>query len=438
MSLRDLALSLFIFGCIPFILVRPYYGLLVWAWLGYMNPHRLTWGFAYSFPWVQLIALVTLGALLLTREKRALPWTSFTGLLLSFTVWTGVCTLFAFASDAAWLQFQQFVKIQVMVVVTLLLVINTKQIHWLIWVIAYSIGFYGIKGGIFVLTTGGAYHVFGPSGSFIAGNNALALALCMVLPLMRYLQMQQSRKWIRVCIGIGMGLTILGIVGTYSRGGLIALAAVCAFLLFKSRGKILVAIAVIVVVPIMLSVMPAKWAGRMESIANFQQQGSVISRINSWQFAFNMAVDRPLVGGGFEAYRNESIFWRYAPEGAWKSRAIHSIFFQVLGDQGFVGLALFLALLWTGWRAGSRIRRQTKNNPELKWAYDLASMLQVSLIAYVIGGSAAPLAYFDLAYQLLAIFVLIGLEVEKYQVSTAQKGQENSRRAALSPHQRLN
>jgi hypothetical protein len=58
--MRDIALALFIFGMIPFILMRPFIGLLIWSWLGYMNPHRLCYGFAYSFPWVMLVAIVTL------------------------------------------------------------------------------------------------------------------------------------------------------------------------------------------------------------------------------------------------------------------------------------------------------------------------------------------------------------------------------------------
>lgn len=438
MSVRDLLLSLLIFGCIPLILVSPYYGLLVWTWLGYMNPHRLTWGFAYGFPWVQMIAMITLGALLFSKEKRALPWTTFTWLLFAFTAWTGVCTFFAFSGDAAWVQFQQFVKVQIMVVVTLVLVIDRKRIHWLVWVIAFSIGFYGIKGGLFVLATGGSYRVLGPAQSFIAGNNALALALCMVLPLMRYLQMQETRKWLRIGIAIAMLLTVLAIVSTYSRGGLIALAAVCFFLLYKSRRRVMVVFALVIVIPVVIAVMPAEWTQRMETISDYQDQGSVITRINSWKYAVNLALDRPLVGGGFESYSDESSFWQYAPPDMRKARAIHSIFFQALGEQGFVGFILFVLLLWTGWLAGSSIRRKTKGVSEFKWAYDLASMLQVSLVAYGVGGLAAPLTYFDLIYQLLAIFVLVEIEIKKAQAASIDKKipkEPNGNTA--TPHQRL-
>jgi probable O-glycosylation ligase (exosortase A-associated) len=101
---------------------------------------------------------------------------------------------------------------------------------------------------------------------------------------------------------------------------------------------------------------------------------------------------------------------QYGPEGA-KPRAIHSIYFNVLGDQGFVGLLLFLGLLFATWRKCSKVRKRTRDVPELKWAFDLASMLQVSLVAFVTGGTFLPMAYFDLTYQLMALPALLAAYV---------------------------
>ena len=74
--MRDIALALFIFGTLPCILMRPYIGLLVWSWLGYMNPHRLCYGFAVSFPWVYLVAVVTAASLLFSKESKKIPWSA--------------------------------------------------------------------------------------------------------------------------------------------------------------------------------------------------------------------------------------------------------------------------------------------------------------------------------------------------------------------------
>jgi len=77
--MRDLVITLIVFGSIPFILKKPYIGLLMWCWLGYMNPHRLSWGFAYDFPFAQVIAIVTMLAIFLDKEKKQIP---ITGLVI--------------------------------------------------------------------------------------------------------------------------------------------------------------------------------------------------------------------------------------------------------------------------------------------------------------------------------------------------------------------
>src|SRR6185312_13760335 len=120
--MRDIALALFIFGTVPFILSRPYIGLLVWSWLGYMNPHRLCYGFAVSFPWVQLVAIVTLASWLFSKESKRIPWSAISVLLLVFLLWTGLTTFHAVVPDSAWATWQEFAKVLVMVFVTLILV----------------------------------------------------------------------------------------------------------------------------------------------------------------------------------------------------------------------------------------------------------------------------------------------------------------------------
>lgn len=413
MSLRDLFLALVIFGLLPFILTSPYIGVLVWSWLGYMNPHRLTWGFAYHFPWVELVAITTiLGFIFSRKDKFRLPWTGVTICFLLLLLWTGVTTIFALSPAIAQERLEVFAKIMVLVFFTLLLVQTRERIHWLVWVIALSLGFYGVKGGLFVILTGGHSHVYGPPQSFIANNNDLALALAMTIPLMRYLQLQAQKKWVRVGLGCAMGLTAVAILGTYSRGGMLTLAVVFMAIFWKTRGKFLIGAMVLIAIPLVLATVPQKWYTRMSTIETYQQDESAMGRIQSWKFAFNTAVDRPLVGGGFRSYTNLQAWHRYAPPGS-VDRAIHSIYFEMLGEQGFVGFGLFVLMLFLSWRNTVWVRKRTKGLPEWRWAYDLASMLQASGIAYSVGGAFLPLPYFDLAYQLLAVLALVRYRVEQ-------------------------
>jgi len=410
--MRDIALALLIFGTLPYILARPYVGLLVWSWIGYMNPHRLCYGFAISFPWVQLVAIVTLLSFLFSKERKSVPWSSTSFLLAAFLLWTGLTTVFAVVPDSAWAAWLEFAKILAMVFITLALVNTRERMHWLVWTIAVSLGYYGFRGGIFTIIGGGANHVVGPPGSFITDNNALALALCMTLPLMRYLQLHSTRKFVRLGLVAGMLLTGVAVLGTYSRGGLIALAVVCMVLFMKSRGRLAVMIIFIALASTAYHFMPPEWSQRMGTLKDAQQTSSGETRIESYKFAANLALHQPVFGGGLNVYQSKSTWERYAPEGS-DSRAIHSIYFRVLGEQGFPGLILFLSLLWVSWRNCSRVRKRTRAVPEMRWAFDLASMLQVSLVAFMTAGALLPMTYFDLAYQLMALCAILELHVRE-------------------------
>ncbi len=411
--MRDLFVTAVVFGSLPFILRRPYVGIYVFSWLGYMNPQRLAWGFAYNFPFSYLVAVTTLIALLFSREPKKIPWTRETVLLLLFVLWMVVTTSFAFHQAAAWVIMEKVAKIQLMIFITLLVITNRERLHMLIWVIALSLGFYGVKGGIFTIVHGGVYHVQGPEGSFIGGNNEMALALIMAVPLMRYLQLNTRSFWLRQGLAAAMLLCGISIVGSQSRGALIGLAAMGLFLWLKSRNKIATAILMAATVALIAAVMPQSWYDRMATIDTYQEDDSAMGRINAWHFAFNLAKARPLIGGGFECFK-EDLFDIYAPDPG-NVHDAHSIYFEVLGEQGFVGLALFLALGIAAWRTGSWVIRKARGSPGAKWAADLAGMAQVSLIGYASGGAFLGLSNFDLYYHLLAVIVLSKVILLKQQ-----------------------
>jgi probable O-glycosylation ligase (exosortase A-associated) len=150
-----------------------------------------------------------------------------------------------------------------------------------------------------------------------------------------------------------------------------------------------------------------------------------MGRLNAWGMAINLANDRPFVGGGFETF-NLEIFRRYAPDPAYFQGA-HSIYFQMLGEHGYVGLMLFLLLWILVWRDASWIINRSRNQSELRWASDLARMIQVSLVGYAVGGAFLNRAYFDLPYDLLVALVLTRLLVQKELTGLAAKASAPAR-----------
>lgn len=402
--MRDIAVSLVVFGLLPYILFRPHWGIYLSAWLGYMNPHRLCYGFALSLPFVQFAALATLLGLVFSREKKRMIWSGEVVLLIIFILWMGVTTLLAFFPDPALEQYIKVIKIQILTFLAIFLLTSRDKLHTFIWVIALSLGYYGLKGGIFTIIEGGQHRVWGPEGTFIGGNNELALALLMTIPLFRYLQLQETRKWVQRGLLAAMLLTAFAAIGSQSRGAMLGMAVMGFSFWLKSRYKLGSAILVIVGAVGILSVMPETWYARMDTVKTYEEDRSAMSRINAWRTAFNIGTDR-VTGGGFETFQ-ASVYAQYSPDPTMVFNA-HSIYFQVLGEHGFIGLAMFLGLMAMTWFKCSSVIRRTKQDSELKWAQDLAAMLQVSLLGYASAGAFLGLAYFDYFYHLVAIAVVL-------------------------------
>ena len=420
--MRDLFVTLAVFIGLPMILKYPYLGVLFWSWIGYMNPHRLSWGFARDFPFAMLIALVTLLAILISKESKKIPWDRATITLVIFIAWMLVTTIYSYYPQLAWLQYEKVVKIQVMTFVTLMLMKDRWRLEMLVLVIVISLGLYGVKGGIFTVLTGGGYHVFGPAGTFIGGNNEIGLALIMTLPLMRYLQMQAKNFWV-FWIWVGaMVTTIIAILGTQSRGALVGIIAMSIFLILKSRRRFLVLLMVAMMVPVTFTLMPESWFNRMATIETYQEDQSAQGRLVAWGYAISIANQHPLTGGGFEVFAGRI--------------DAHSIYFEILGEHGYVGLALFLLLGWFAWRNGAWVLKHTKNQLELRWLRDLAAMLQVCLVGYASAGAFLGLAYFDFYYHIVAMTVLARWQTEKAlaeAMDTAGDAGETTLRSSLKP-----
>ncbi len=422
--MRDILLTLTIFGTVPVILVKPHIGVLVFSWISYMNPHRLTWGFAYNFHFALIIAATTILAWVISREPKRLPWNGVTLLLIAFTLWISLTTLFALYPDPAYIKWERTIKILLFNgFITLALMGSRERINALVWVIVLSIGFFAVKGGLFTLLSGGGGRVYGPAGSFFQDNNSLGLALVTVIPLIRYLQLTSAFRALRWGLGGLMALSFIAVLGTYSRGAFVGTAVLVVALTLKTRHRLWLAAGIAVVLVLGISLMPQSWHARMGTIVAEDVDKSVQGRFDAWAYGIDLAMERPITGGGFMAYRGN-----VDPASSVGYRSSHSIYFEVLGEHGFVGLALYLALGIGAFLTGTRVLRYTRGQPELSWAGDLASMLQVSLVAFAAAGTFLGLAFFDLFYHLVAITILTAAVVKK---ASSAGTQESSRQRIL-------
>jgi probable O-glycosylation ligase (exosortase A-associated) len=437
--MRDILLAIVVFGMLPVCLMRPWIGILMWTWISMMNPQWLAYGFAREFPWAMVIGGVTIAGLVLTRDRKPVPWNGQLILMLLLLAYFAVTTFFfAWVPDVAQEKLTLVMKVMLMVILGTTVIYGRERIRWLLIVIALSIGFYGVKGGIWVAATGGENMVWGADGGFIQGNNAIGLALLMVVPLMLVLAHEDQRKWVRRCLHGAALLSCVSVVFTYSRGAMLGLAASAPFMVLRGRRKLIAVLVVVPIVAVGAMLAPEKVFNRAGTIATYEEDGSAMQRLLAWSVAWNIALERPLVGAGFDFYASpDNERWlsygdRDLQRYSTISRAAHSIYFQVLGEHGFVAFGLYLLLLVTAFRKCTRLRKATVGNPELEWIGNYASAIRLCLIGYVVTGAFLSQAYFDLAWIYFSLPAILGREMA---LKTAHKRKFRHDRPSLAPLQ---
>ncbi|MDH4393722.1 MAG: putative O-glycosylation ligase, exosortase A system-associated [Aquabacterium sp.] len=386
---------------------RPWIGVLLWTWLSLMNPHRYTYGFAYDFPVAAIAAAsVLVGILMTTSRVSPFKYGGPSIWLGVFMVWITLSWRLGLDPQGDYEQWDKVMKILLMVLVAVMVVRSKEQIIAVTWVVTGSLALLGIKGGIFTIANGGNYRVWGPSGSFIEENNAMALALVMTIPLLRFFHMQVQNKLGSRLLLLSMVLLAASALGSHSRGGLVAIAAMTVLMWVRGGCRLSTGLLLGIVGIGLVAFMPEHWTARMSTIEEYDTDDSSMGRIAAWWTAWNAAFSHPF-GVGFNAARPD-LFLTFSPyQLQYGTPVAHSIYFQILGHHGFIGLFIWLGMWVSTWRIATAIRRASTAQPELKWCGDLAAMLQVSMFGYFVGGAFLNLAYFDLPYNSLVILVLV-------------------------------
>jgi probable O-glycosylation ligase (exosortase A-associated) len=408
--MRDLLIVAIVVVCALIALRRPWVGVLLWTWLSIMNPHRYSWGIAYDAPLAAMAAGSTLLGLLMTKERQSPFQGTPTVIFFLFAIWITISWLLGVDVSGDYEQWNKVMKIYLMTFVALMLIDHKQKLMAFAWVTVMSLAILGAKGGVFTILTGGSYRVWGPPGSFVADNNHFALALIMTIPLLHFLQLQLDKAWMRHGMSAIMLFCAAAAIGSYSRGALLAIIAMTTVLWWRTQRKGLIGMAIIFVVLVFLPIMPEAWWDRMSSIQSYEEDASAMGRINAWLVAWEVAKNN-LFGGGM-SYQHPMYFSMY---GVYETvvRAAHSIYLQILGNHGFIGLLLYLSLWITTYRDAGWLRKHGRQTPESKWTSDLGGMAQVSLVGYAVGGAFLSMPYFDLPYNIMVMVVLARRWVEK-------------------------
>ncbi len=402
--MRTLLVLTVVFGSLPIILIQPFIGLLVYSWLAYMKPQDLAWG---AVPQVSLIvALATLvGMVLAFGRERWMTAAPQSILLIAFGFWFGLASVEAIDP---WLSLEwtkQLTRVLVICLLTTGLVGTEARFRALYLVVAFSFGLLGLKYGIHGLIRGGARITHGPGG-FLIDNNSFALALNMALPLLVGVSLVSPHKFVKAgAIVMALG-SAAAIVFTYSRGGLLTLAVVVAYVLARSGKRVLMTIILSIAIAGFLATVTSdfekSYADRASTITTYEEESSAVTRLREWGVALMISKDYPLFGVGPNNLLLVRPFYPVDPnDHMGDSRVTHNSFLQILVAAGYPAFLLFVSALVVSVLRLEKLRRTAS----VPWASTYASMMECSFLAYSVGGMFLNMAYFDLTFHLIAMTV---------------------------------
>ncbi|MGC3984918.1 MAG: putative O-glycosylation ligase, exosortase A system-associated [Pseudorhodoferax sp.] len=447
--MRDLMMLGMMAVIVPLALSNAFAAYLVWGWTSVITVPFYLYGFMGSLRYNFFFALVTLGLIFIgkIKEKGEFTLNRTTMLILLFVAHGTVSAVLAKPSaQHNWSIYIDLIKSLTYCMVMFLFVTSRFRLHAMLVAIALGLGFHGLVEGMKTFVTAGGHRVIGLPGSKMADNNHFGVAIVMVLPILLYLYQYSKYRLVRFGFLAVLASTAMAVVGSNSRGALLAMCAFGAVLVVTSRRKVLAMALVLAGAALVVSVGSERWLERMETIGNASEDQSFMGRVDAWNISTALALRNPVFGTGFHAMQSYDVWHSVRPRDGLLSavappvqqesaRAAHSIYFEVLGDLGFVGLLLFLAIMANAFLTAREVKRMAaRAGPGMLWARDMADTLALSCFVFAVGGAGVSLAYFETFYVIVILIEVLRQCVQKQMAQSmagAKQGAVGTAAAAL-------
>jgi probable O-glycosylation ligase (exosortase A-associated) len=389
--------------------------MLLWGWSGLMSLDFYLYGSMRGFPYGTAFAGLALA--LLAIQNKTLHYRygrgGLTAVWLLMMVHGWCCAAFAFPDLARNAEYALNVSKLILFCLLLPAVLTTPtRLHALLFALCLGVGIHGIIEALKFLSSAGAHVVLGLPK--YGDNNYIAVAMAMVIPLVVQIKRYSGSRMVKSICNASVVLLVISVVATYSRGGLISLVALALFTIVNSRRKMAGLAWLALAAALLLGFAPERWEMRMDTIGTAREDSSFEGRLAAWQVSSSIALQDPFFGGGYHAVESPQVWRKFSgrkglldafnipvlPDSA-AGKAAHSIFFEVLGDKGFVGLGIQLWVYLLAFVYARRlVVRARLGGAPWRWAHDFALACSGSLLVYLVGGAGLSMAYFDLPYVL--------------------------------------
>lgn len=415
--MRDVAMFAAMLALVPLAFSNGFNAYLLWGWTAMLSPVFYLFGFMQGLRYNLIFAAIALALWMLGKLdlKGKLTANSTTILLAVFTLHVSISALFGYDGNP-WnsVTYEGFIKSVIFALLMPIFVTTRLRIHAVILIICLALGFHGVVEGLKMVSSGGSHRMRGIPTTMMSDNNHFAVGMGMVLPILVYLMHHMKERIGRFAAMSAVGLTVLAIISTNSRGGFLCLAVLAIWYALTSRRKVLASFLVVLVAILAVQFAPDSWFQRMESIKSADQDTSFMGRVIAWKISTAVGLANPIFGGGLHAIQSATVWHEFmhridflsfvwTPAVEPYPRAAHSVYFEILGDLGVVGFLLYIGLIVNAFMTARHIRRLVAARPDLIWARDLSDGLKLALVAYCVGGAGVSLAYFDLFYVIVML-----------------------------------
>ncbi|MEL6874957.1 MAG: DUF5935 domain-containing protein, partial [Pseudomonadota bacterium] len=357
------------------------------------------------------------------------------GAMVLLLIYCGYTTLQAAVPEAAWAKWDWVWKAMIFAIFLPLTLKTKLRLEALALFMVLCAAALIITGGIKTLASGGGYGVLvlliDDNAGLYEGSIISMVAIC-IIPLILWLANHGTifpPDWRVKLFSYSLVFAALLIpIGTQARTGLVCIAVLAVLQLRFTRYRFVYAGMAVTLGLMAIPFLPQSFTERMATIQNYKADESASTRIAVWEWTWEYAKQNPF-GGGFDVYRINKLTYELAEDDnkeeeeleyeleddgpveiVDESRAFHSSYFEMLGEQGFPGLALWLFIHVGGvWRMEILRRRYLKSKKESEqWVAPLALALQNGHIIYLTGAVFVGVAYQPFIYMLVAL--QIGLD----------------------------
>jgi len=422
--MRDLV----ILAVLPFLLYamckRPFIGLGLWMWTALFFPNGWLYGIASSIRYNLLFAGITIAGYVVWKKKPKFKLTATGALILLFFAWTTASTVMGIGDpERAWDFWGRLLKTIMLFIFVLAIIEKKLHIDFFLWCCVLSVGFFADVEALKYLVSGGGHMIEGMAGHVLGDRNELSIAFLMTLPICLYLlhEYRERSKLLWLALLGTITLMIIAVIGTQSRGGFLVLIALGAYFFVKSERKGLVAVLLLVAVLGMSQLVTQEWVDRIQTVNAADKDASFMGRVVAWKLSFILASHHPFFGGGFKALETFRVWsmlsqdfgslpWFYTGDATPdpdRVHAAHSVYFQLMGDHGFVGLGIYVSFLIGAFRKARRIAKTARQHAVPNWIPRLATTLQLTLFAFCLGGSALSFAYFEMTFAVIGLLIVL-------------------------------